>query len=300
MTFVIPKDGSAYTASVLERCQRLIRYNVWQGVEFHRFNAWVKNFKTPEAKYFAAKLLDSLMFRSKRQTISMIRYLFRRTLPDVLRMNGLAKGPINLLESLKLKSNPGIRIVPVKPPESGVTKSGPLIARYARRDLPILREWFLEPDDISSQPIDSTIILFVDDFLGTGEQFIGFARTLEGKGLLPQGRCCYIPLAGHADGIQEIKKEFPTIHVGAVETLNVQHSIFAGPALEGYFDDSNTVESAREFYYDLVKEFGIGKSSRRGHGKFEIAYAFEHAIPDNSVPLLWWPAQGDWKPLFNR
>lgn len=42
----------------------------------------------------------------------------------------------------------------------------------------------------------------------------------------------------------------------------------------------------------------VGKD-RFGYGGLGLAYAFEHAVSDNNLPLLWWPG-ADWTPLFDR
>jgi hypothetical protein len=59
---------------------------------------------------------------------------------------------------------------------------------------------------------------------------------------------------------------------------------------------------ARDFYYDLLDErqIRIDGPDRRGFGHYEIAYAFQHAVPDNSLPILWWSHSEHWKPLFDR
>jgi hypothetical protein len=46
--------------------------------------------------------------------------------------------------------------------------------------------------------------------------------------------------------------------------------------------------------------FDLTGSDRRGYGHFELVYAFEHAAPDNSLPILWWRFAPGWQWLFDR
>ena len=63
-TFALPRDGIVYTDTVFSRSRDFISYDVWSGVELHRLDQWIANFRTEEERYFAAKVLDALIYRS--------------------------------------------------------------------------------------------------------------------------------------------------------------------------------------------------------------------------------------------
>ena len=67
------------------------------------------------------------------------------------------------------------------------------------------------------------------------------------------------------------------------------------------FDDGvNDYRSANEFYDRPIQErVKPGKLYKDGFGKLQLAYAFNHAVPNNCVPLLW-VSNDDWEPLFER
>lgn len=85
-----------------------------------------------------------------------------------------------------------------------------------------------------------------------------------------------------------------------------------------FADGHNDVSSARDFYYELLETHGLCDASRQssgadpkdpslipwahrmGYGNLELLYAFGHAVPDNSLPILWWQRGKNWNPLFNR
>lgn len=300
-TFRLPVDGNIYAASIFTRCRALIGYELWSGLQLHRLDAWINNFRTPEERYLAARVLDSLIYRSDAQTIALMRQLFCRVVPDRARERRLPFQLKDCYSSLRGTNDPRIRVVPVIPPNSPPTKSGPTIARHLKRALRFNETWIIYPHDVASHIGNADAFIFVDDFLGTGTQFNDF---LTNTGLTAHvSRSCFIyaSLAGHALGMTNLQQAIPDLHVVTVETLDDGHAIFHDTG--GSFpDECNSCETAKQFYYDLLDDrgFNIAGPSRRGFGHFEIAYAFEHAVPDNSLPLLWWAESSQWLPLFDR
>ncbi len=301
-SFQLPKDGAIYTKSVFSRCRDLIRYNVWSGIEPHRLDSWIENFNTPEEQYFAARVLDVLIYRSDRQTVALMKQLFQRIIPDLARHRKLDSALRVVYRSLRDASvDPGVRIVPVIPPGEPPTKSGPTIARMLKRHLGFHEGWIMSPEDVASTIGQVAGFVFVDDFLGTGTQFAQFLSDTGLKAHLSSGSFIYTPLAGHADGLKDLRSDFPALHVDTVELLDNRHALFHEDS-ESFPDDVNSAEVARGFYYALLEDrkIAIGGPNRRGFGHLELAYAFEHAVPDNSLPILWWPHAENWRPLFDR
>ena len=111
----------------------------------------------------------------------------------------------------------------------------------------------------------------------------------------------YAPLTGHYVAIEKLRTDFPGLHVVPVEVLDEKHSFFSGEA--GHFDDGvNSAKCALEYYHQLLRDrkIDVQGNSRQGFGGLEIVYAFENAVPDNSLPILWWHHSENWKPLFYR
>ncbi len=301
-TFRLPKDGSIYADTIFSRCRDLISYQIWSGIPRSRLDAWIANFRTPEERYFAARVLDALIYRSDDQTLALLRELLNRVIPDYARIHGL---PGNLQDIyLKLRSplvDPGVRIVPVIPPGSPPTKSGAILARYLKRALKINENWIIYPNSIPASIGLAHTIIFVDDFLGTGDQFSKFFQNTNLSTYAPSFSYIYGCLAAHDHGIGLLRGMFPSLHIATVERLDDSHAFFH--ASGGSFpDEENSVECARDFYYNLLDDrgFGITGSNRRGFGHLEIAYAFEHSVPDNSLPILWWDHSSQWRQLFDR
>jgi hypothetical protein len=145
------------------------------------------------------------------------------------------------------------------------------------------------------------LIIFVDDFLGTGEQFETFLRAEQLDVYAGSGRLLYAPIVAHIKGRDHLRTTFEGLHVEPVELLDDRHAVFHDGS-RCFADGTNTPEGARDFYYNLLErhDITVGGSDRRGYGHFELVYAFEHAVPDNSLPILWWPHTNGWPPLFAR
>ncbi len=300
--FQLPKDGNIYTEAIFSRCRQLISYGIWSGIQQSRLQSWIANFRTQEERYFAALVLDLLVYRSDDQTVSLLRQLLSRVIPDHARISRLSAAVRMSYHNLRSNSvDPRVRIVPVIPPRSSPTKSGPVIARHLKRALRISERWVIYPEQVDAVLPSVDAIIFIDDFLGTGDQFSEFLFDTNLADYV--GTSCFIYgcLAAHRHGIDSLQKMFPKLHIAAVERLGSSHALFHSDS--GTFPDGeNSAEDAKSFYYSLLSDRGINiiGPDRRGYGHFEIAYAFEHSVPDNSLPILWWDGGESWRPLFDR
>jgi hypothetical protein len=303
--FSVPRDGEIFISSVYERCEDLINHDIWSGIDLLELQSWWSNFRTPEEKYFAACILDSLIYRSKKQTIALIQHLFLCTIPRLANMNPM---PIHQeLNWIKLLQNteydPQVRLVTAIKQKDPPTKSAFYVARMMKQDLSICELCIVKPweikDCIKNQNVN--VFIFIDDFLGSGDQFSEILEEEQIVPLLNSHYIAYIPLVAHNKGIQDLKDKFPGLRVTSVELLNNSNGLFNMESC-CFDDETNNPESARTFYYKLLKDKGIRlqESKRCGYGRLGLAYAFEHATPDNCLPILWWNKSTMFKPLFKR
>ena len=304
--FTAPSDAPTYIRTVRDRCEDLVQYGIWGGVQPPRLRQWWANFTTETETYFAACILDCLIYRSDAQTLSLLGQMFQRTLPDHLRSAGRQVGHWwELLDGVQRgqgKKDPKIRFVGAVTKDDPMTKSAHIISRFMKRNFRIDEEWIIYPEDVKrAMSRGAETFIFFDDFLGTGQQF---GDLVLGQGLaadLNAVTTVYMPLAGHTTGIKNLATTCPLVPVVPVEQLGEVHDLF-NPLSNAFADGTNTAVSAKEFYYGLLQKYGIGceSAARRGYGHLGLAYVFEHAAPDNSLPLLWWADSLNWKPLFDR
>ena len=296
MAFTLPPDGPTYTDHIIARCKDLIAHNIWQGMDDLQLNRWLNNFPSAEQRYFAARVLDILMYRSEPQTKSMLTHLFQRTIPDVARHHSFGSHLYSVCDRLQTDHEPDLRLVPVSPGGHATMSSGPLITRLAQKHLNFRKRWIIPHRKIHST---TPFVVFLDDFIGTGNQFHGFIRQANLTRLVTERRCCYVALAAHTTGIEYLRCKFPDLAVSAVDLLSARNSLFHRHSL-AFPDGTNSITDARAFYRQVLASFGIRQRYQGGYGGLDLAYAFAHAAPNNSTPLLWWPPNGQWTPLFRR
>jgi hypothetical protein len=304
--FALPHNGLTYIEEVLGRCRDLIQCGVWAGLHAARLRRWLTNFRTDEEKYFAACILDNLIYRSEQQTVSLIRQLLQRTLADLTRQDptplGAVRDWLTLLRTDPRGTDPRLRLVALVQRDDPPTKSAHVIARLMKRYLHINESWIITPWSVSPSAKKGTqVFVYIDDFLGTGDQFSEIVGLEKLGPTFDATYSAYAPLAAHVRGITTLRNSYPHLRVAPVEVLSEDYSLFSPKSLT--FDDGvNTPEAAERFYSALVASRGITLygCDRRGYGGLELAYTFSHGVADNCLPILWYPHSADWQPLLDR
>lgn len=292
-TFSVPEQGETYTRDIEQRCEDLINLRIWGGLEIHQLRSWMNTFVGSAERYFAARLLDALIYRSKPQTTALMTQLFQKGIPDLVRRNSLGDGlnsDWGLILSAK-SADPGIRVVPVIKTSDPPTKSGPLVCRLLKRELGLSEKWMIWPSEVGRAIRRGiSVFLFVDDFLGTGHQFLHFARStnLEAQALMGNASFIYAPLVALEKGVERLKSKLPPLSIVAAEQLDESHCLFSERS--PYFaDDRNSPAVAKSFYTSLLAKRGITNLGRFtfGYARLSLAFAFEHATPNATLPLFW-------------
>ncbi len=303
--FILPKDGMVYYDTIVERCSNLITCGIWDGINKTSLGKWLNNFKNDLERYFAACILDNVIYRSERQTIALLKHLFERCLPDLNRIKNMPCGLIDdwqstLSDSIK---DPQIRLVPVIKSSDPPTKSAYLIGRLMKRHLMISENWIIKPEEIElNLKKGVNVILFFDDFMGTGYQFDEFIHNYSLITYFPVIYSVYMTLTAHIKGIDYISNVYKDLKIVTVEILDYSHSVFHYEC-RCFQDGVNNCRTAKNFYYELIKKnnINIKGPNRRGFGHLELTYTFQHASPDNCLPILWWnKSPKKWAPLFMR
>jgi len=300
--FTTPSTWEEFTNTIIDRSNDLIEYGVWVGISKITLQTWMNNFKTSKEKYFAACILDSLIFRSEEQVIALAVEIFTKKLTQFLNSNGYdLKDFHSLLDILSKGSirDLNIRFLAVSSKMDRPGKSSETIFRFIRRKLKVKSIWFIKPEEIDSEIKNGTnTFIFIDDFLGTGNQFESMWREL-GFGIkLGNSISVYCPLTAHVEGIRQVESKCENVKVVPGELLNQNNNVF-----NYAFDDKvNTTESAKKFYLGLLEKYGFPApldENRFGFGNLGLAYTFNHASPDNTLNIIW-EETDNWKPLIAR
>lgn len=271
-----------------DQCEKLIQFGIWHGLDSNNLGAWLKNFSSVEEKYFAACLLDWLVYRNSEHVKSMLYDLFTKHLHNQWRIdhNPLYDESENPLKMLKSRKNHMLRYVTaVKKSDKG-TKSGYAIVGIMNHNLEISPQYNISNEEIPEAYSSGVrTFLFVDDITGTGEQMKGVLR----ESGLSDYKDVYVYIlvcAAHQMGMREIMEEFPFVKVLYAEYVPCDDCVF----VQLPFRDIG-IETADEFkkwYVAFMESRGVKESLCLGRGDLGLAYAFESGIPNDSLPILYY------------
>ena len=202
-----------------------------------------------------------------------------------------------------------VTIVEGDPPN--LTDSGHIFARRSRTVLGIPQNRILPPKEalnlVLSEP--NYNILMVDDFIGSGKQLVD---TWHRKYIVTNGRSesfCdaalnernvfYAPIIGTQYGIEQIKQQCPKLKIIPAHILDESYSLVSPSSM--LWPDS-LKPHAHDFLKTVSQRAGINDALDdhwAGFHGLALAIAFEHGVPDATMPIYWWNQNG-WKPLITR
>ena len=187
----------------------------------------------------------------------------------------------------------------------GPGKSGAHIARLYCDENNIYKDNLVEHGRLS-QALDREgiqALVFVDDFLGTGDSVSGYLSTLPndiGNKLVSLNlRAFFVAVAGFAAAKQKISQ--------VVDQLGLSIKIHVCDSLEERhhcFSEHSSVfasEAERTNAMDLAYRKGVMlcKQAPLGYGGCQAMVVFSHNCPNNTLPILW-DQTSHWHPLFRR
>ncbi len=294
-------DVKEYIDQVFDRAEKAIDIGIWDSINKHRLRAWSDCLDKYDAKLLGAYLLDNLCCRSRKQFRAMLDVLFRPLLSESSSQDQQGR-LINTLSKKPGSQTPKVLFAPVIGLDSPPTKSGPYILRLAQRQYNIHSNWLTWPQHLNAKE-DLNCLYFVDDFCGTGTQFIEFSQSIQLSMLndkLPKLKIVYLVTTIHVDGLKNIKEQLPFIHIQYAELLIAANTVFSDECFERY-KIPGFKESIREQYDRVLVEAGLPTQGRfaDGFGKLGLAYTFSHATPNNTLPIFWLETP-NWTPLVDR
>lgn len=292
------RDERLFIEGTVGRAKQLVRQHIWAGVDEARLEAWFSQFETRQASLLGACLLDGFIFRSRVQVEAMLYGVLCR--PELVGPTGDSDQAV--VEALKGRSEAGIRLAPVIRLQDPPIKGGTYVLRRLFKLLRLNQKWATWPQNLLHTP-DLKMIIFVDDFCGSGQQFSDFAVFVSLEQLMaanPNCRFIYLTVAAHEDGIDHVHKKYPRVEFIAGEILGAGHHFFEGENLRNFKVDG-LVERLRADYDRIAREvgFGLGKVPALGFEEQALCYAFDHGTPNNTLPIFW-NQRDQWSSLVDR
>jgi len=302
--FEAPDWSESFYDDICAKSETYIHSGYWDDIEVRHLRNWLTNFKTKEEKYLAACILDSLVYRSRRMVNSSIDEIAITRIPSFLKEKKIEDVCCIKSWLLRLRQGEAIpfRIIAIEDVDQRAGKSGAVLSRRVDERLHLARHLTKKLENFDSLHKDVRAIVLIDDFAGTGEQFVSFMNKLSEKKNFDKYEYLYVPLAAYKGAIGFIQESFPNVVVDPVEILTEEDSLFF--PINGYFqgDKKNSVEAAKEFYLNLCANRGFANTSfLLGKGELALTFGFDFSTPNNNIKLLYHnPNDNSWKNLLVR
>lgn len=302
-----PMRADVYVREVLDKCEALKKARLWLSEPHMRPHAWIRNFDEVD-RPTAALLLDSFTFYSDKMTDRLLVGSY-----DSL-ADGLPKGPsapdaLTLMAALDDAVFTRIEGETPRP-----TDSGNLFCRKARQVLGIPDDRFLEPHVAITHAAKGCPVVFLDDFVGSGDQFLktwsrkyatNSPQSFVEACSLNQFVAVYVTLVATDYGLQRIRQNAPNLAITVAHELSESDTarcLSASPSLP-IQDVQLAVKALLHKYASrLSPPPDISQDPsyvRYGYKERALLFAFEHSVPDATLPIFWSPGQ-NWTQLLER
>lgn len=294
-----------YIKAVLSKCHALKQAGLWTAEPKIRPLAWLENFAVEE-RPVAAVLLDHFLFFSAAMVDRMLISGYR-SLRDLLVQHQGKAAALSLLRRAVFTA--------VEGETPNVTDSGKLFCRKLRQILDIDEERFLEPRLALQRAASGTPVVFLDDFVGSGKQFVSTwgraysihsPRTFKEACATKPFPALYLNLVASGSGLAAIRKEVPEVLVVTCHVLDETYSVKRLPRsrlVPDIPDLPAQIEALLDKYHSALRLpawFTTTELRKYGFHKLGFLVAFDHSTPDSTVPLLWAEGPGSWIPLVRR
>jgi hypothetical protein len=297
-------NGIIFFENVITSTKTLINSGLWKDINHRTLEEWIEYFETDKEKLLCGLLLDSLILRSRAQTKSLISNIIEKSIPQIIQTShpDIAKEFHNIITS----KYPGrdlekIIIVPVIRDIDPPTKSGPLVARLYKKDMGINDKFMQWPWKVSAKAENAKVVIFIDDFVGTGDQFLEFYKSFHfDSSSNDAAEYIYAPLGACEEGIEKINIELPKLKICKAETILEENKFFAGLHLRYKGVDDILLNDIKSTYDAFINKVGhTNLKNKYGYGDLELTYAYAHGTPNATLPILW-AANEHYQPIFSR
>jgi hypothetical protein len=301
---------TATYSETLAKCEYFMQTHLWPLHAKLDPERWLSNFVPSEVDH-ALQLLNGFLYYS--DTLS--RNLFLSAFQDLSMHEARAPGaePFSGLRSSWRTFCDNALVTYVTGEDESPTDSGYKFARMARDYLNIDETRILAPAPLLEilASSGSRPVIFVDDFVGTGQQFVttwrrryrlgsGITTSFEGmSSIKSDANFVYCTLIATEQGLQHIAVCCPAVVISAAHVLSPRYSALHPQSLiwpEQFRPTANAFLRDASLRAGLPDTNGASVDDWQGYNRLGLALAFEHSTPDATLGILRWAKNG-WRPL---
>ncbi len=257
---------------------------------------WIKNFK-PQKNINVRQLAMDLLLGFIYYNESEIKYLCKHAFSEYKRQMIKEK----ILTGISIKDaeksfNDSINKIQF------IGKNGDSSAHFAYlfrqiHDLPL--DIFI--NSIDEIKPDAQTLIFVDDFIGTGDTVLKFNQSLKNAGIFtkfPKIQIYYLSLIVTELGLKKIQSSDANCKLIYAEMIPQEYKVFSPDTkiLSGY---SASDMKIAQITCQKIGIFLEGDMYALGYKNSELLIGLHHNIPNNTLPVIW-SSNKDWVPIFPR
>lgn len=270
-------------------------------------DGWLANFTNTEQDH-AVHLLNSFLYYSAELTDELFKSAFHGLNLNVVD----ASRPYVAAESLWRRFRESVLVTHVTGEDPNNSDSGFTFARKARQLLGIDEYNLKAPAEALSLMVSDgpRPVLFVDDFVGSGDQFIrtwgrqydlndGSKLSFQRYASVVGTQFFYCPLFCSEIGRIAIQRNCPEVNLAPAHFLTEKYSALVDDSI---IWPEHLRATAWSFVHDASERAGIMDYCEipwQGYHEQGLTIAFEHGIPDATLPIFYFDENG-WIPLMSR
>lgn len=274
---------------------------MWLSEPTIRPRAWIENFENGD-KILAAQLLERFVFYNQRLTDSLLTTSFYSI------ADGLKKGPAAPTREQLLQALPNAVFTPVSGETPNPTDSGYFLCRRMRQVLNVDETQIKNTNDALKAASGGQPVVFVDDFIGSGDQFLSTwqdgssGASFETAHSKVGFAAIYVSLVGTESGIVNIANQAPSVAVCVTHKIDNRGTLWglatSNPSLYTQIDTLLRKYTQRLTPHDAyMHQHDYLTYGYKHRGLF---FAFEHSVPDATLPIFWCRGTNGWEPLIER
>ena len=269
---------------VLEKTAYMVTVRVWPLRSVLDPHRWLDNFEEDE-RAVALHILDQFMYFSEELLDAAFLAGFQRISQSMLD----PQHPLQLYQRWDdfLSS---LLVAPVRGERESIADSGYVFGRKARQVLGLSEENLVQPQEAVRQARHrGRPIVFVDDFVGTGQQMITMWETLQLHEVTNSGvPIFYAPALSTEYGREAILRHCESLHLSAGQLIpreysaTVENSIFWP---RGKAEEYLAVVQHASMRAGIPDTGGASVDDWQGFHKLGLALAMHGSIPDATLGL---------------
>ena len=282
----------------MEKAEFMVKVRAWPLRNELDPVRWLSNFEDEEIDA-AVHLLDQFMYFSEELLDAIFLAGFQRISMSMLN----PQNPRELRQRWE-KFLASVIVTSVQGEDDSIADSGRVFGRKARQVLGLSEDNLLEHNKAPREAmISGRPLVLVDDFVGTGQQMITMWENLRLDEVATSGvQVFYAPAFATKYGCDAIREKCKGLNLSPGQLIPEEYSAMAPNSI--LWPDGMAKE-----YLEIVKRASLragipdtdGKSvdDWQGFHKLGLALAMHRSVPDSTLPLFRWEANG-WNPLIKR